>query len=89
MALTAQSGGHSKHALAVHLIWVVKYRRSVLTHEIGDRVKAIVSEVAAEIGVEIIKIDRHLLPFPSSLSSTFAIVERRAHASRAASPVTV
>ena len=57
MALTAQSGGHSKHALAVHLIWVVKYRRSVLTHDIGDRVKAIVSEVATEIGVEIIKIE--------------------------------
>lgn len=57
MALTAQSGGHSKHALAVHLIWVVKYRRSVLTHEIGDRVKAIVTEVANEIGVEIIKIE--------------------------------
>lgn len=57
MGLEAQSGGHSKHALAVHLIWVVKYRRSVLTHEIGDRVKQIVSEVAEEIGCEIIKIE--------------------------------
>lgn len=57
MALEAQSGGHSKHALAVHLIWVVKYRRSVLTREIGGRVKQIVSEVAAEIGVEIISIE--------------------------------
>lgn len=57
MSLTAQSGGHSKHALAIHLIWVVKYRRSVLTHQIGDRVKEIVREVAAEIGVEIISIE--------------------------------
>jgi putative transposase len=57
MGLEAQSGGHSKHALAVHLIWVVKYRRSVLTHDIGDRIKAIISEVANEIGVEIIKIE--------------------------------
>lgn len=57
MGLKAQSGAHTRHALAVHLIWVVKYRRSVLTHEIGDRVKQIVSEVAAEIGVEIIKIE--------------------------------
>lgn len=57
MALQAQSGAHNKHALAVHLIWVVKYRRSVLTHEIGDRVKQIVSEVSAEIGTEIISIE--------------------------------
>jgi putative transposase len=57
MGLQAQSAAHNRHALAVHLIWVVKYRRSVLTHEIGDRVKAIVSEVASEIGCEIIKIE--------------------------------
>jgi putative transposase len=57
MGLEAKSGAHNKHALAVHLIWVVKYRRSVLTHEIGDRVKAIVSEVATEIGCEIISIE--------------------------------
>lgn len=57
MALVAQSGAHSKHALAVHLIWVVKYRRSVLTHDIGDRVKQIVSEVADFLGCEIIKIE--------------------------------
>lgn len=57
MGLEAQSGAHTRHALAIHLIWVVKYRRSVLTHEIGDRVKAIVSQVAVEIGCEIIRIE--------------------------------
>ena len=57
MGLEAKSSAHNKHALAVHLIWVVKYRRSVLTHEIGDRVKAIVLEVATEIGCEIISIE--------------------------------
>ena len=57
MGLEAKSNAHNKHALAVHLIWVVKYRRSVLTHEIGDRVKAIVLEVATEIGCEIISIE--------------------------------
>lgn len=57
MGLPAQSGAHTRHALAIHLIWVTKYRRSVLTHAIGDRVKQIVSEVAAEIGCEIIQIE--------------------------------
>lgn len=57
MGLTAQSGGHTRHALAVHLIWVTKYRRSVLTRAIGDRVKEIVREVSGEIGTEIIEIE--------------------------------
>lgn len=59
MGLKAQSGAHNRHALAVHLIWVVKYRRSVsrLSHAIGDRVKEIICEVACEIGCEIISIE--------------------------------
>jgi putative transposase len=57
MALEPQSGAHTRHAIAIHLIWVVKYRRSVLTHAIGDRVKQIVSDTAAEIGCEIIRIE--------------------------------
>ena len=57
MGLKAQSGAHNKHALAVHLIWVVKYRRTVLTHQIGDRVKEIICQVASEVGCEIISIE--------------------------------
>lgn len=55
MSLKPQSGGHSQHALAFHLVWCVKYRRTILTHEIGDRVKEIVRQKAAEIGCEIIE----------------------------------
>ncbi len=57
MGLEAQSGAHSRHALAVHLVWVVKYRRSVLTRDAGDRCKVIIEEVAKEIGVEILSIE--------------------------------
>ncbi len=39
---------HSTHTLNYHLIWCVKYRRTVLTHEIGDRVKEIIRDVAKE-----------------------------------------
>jgi putative transposase len=57
MALEAQSGAHSRHAIAMHIVWVTKYRRSVLTRDAGDRCKEIVAEVAAEIGVEIIRME--------------------------------
>lgn len=39
---------HSTHTLNFHLIFCTKYRRTVLTHEIGDRVKEIICEVAKE-----------------------------------------
>lgn len=37
---------HSTHTLNYHLIFVTKYRRTVLTHEIGDRIKEIIVEIA-------------------------------------------
>jgi putative transposase len=39
------------------LVWCVKYRHSILTHEIGDRVKAIIEDLALELGCEIIAIE--------------------------------
>ena len=57
MRLKPQSGGHSKHALAIHLVWCTKYRRSVLTHAIGDRVKELVTQIATAQGCEIISIE--------------------------------
>ena len=46
MKLPKETGGHSVHVLTYHIVWCVKYRRSVLTHEIGDRIKAILQELA-------------------------------------------
>jgi putative transposase len=57
MSLKAQSGGHSKHALAIHLVWCTKYRRTVLTRQVGDRLKTLVTEIATEQGCEIISIE--------------------------------
>jgi REP element-mobilizing transposase RayT len=39
---------HSTHTLNFHLIFCTKYRRTVLTNEIGDRVKEIIQEIAKE-----------------------------------------
>ena len=39
---------HNTHSLNFHLIFCTKYRRTVLTNEIGDRVKEIILEIAKE-----------------------------------------
>jgi putative transposase len=46
--MNASSSAHSKHILHYHLVWCVKYRRTVLTREIGDRVKEICLQIAVE-----------------------------------------
>lgn len=46
--MKANSSAHSKHLLHYHLVWVVKYRRTVLTRKIGDRVKEICLQIAQE-----------------------------------------
>jgi putative transposase len=57
MSLTAQSGAHSQHALAYHLVWVTKYRRSVLTRAIGDRAKVLIRQIAEAQGCEVISVE--------------------------------
>src|ERR1044072_9267806 len=57
MSIKLQSGAHSVHTLTYHLVWCVKYRHTLLTRQIGDRAKEIVSEIAAAIGVEVIEIE--------------------------------
>ena len=57
MSLKPQSSAHGKHVLTYHLVWCVKYRRTLLTREIGDRVKAVLREIAEAIDVEIIEVE--------------------------------
>ena len=40
-----------------HMVFCPKYRRKVLTDEIAERLKVIVSEVAAETGSEILELE--------------------------------
>jgi putative transposase len=51
------SGAHSKYVLNYHLCWCVKYRHTLLTRQIGDRVKEVITEIAERIGVVIIAIE--------------------------------
>jgi putative transposase len=48
MAQKTSSSAHSIYAIHFHLVWCVKYRRTVLTRQIGDRVKQIVTQIATE-----------------------------------------
>lgn len=53
MSQVTNSSAHSKYALHFHLVWCVKYRRTVLTRQIGDRVKEICLQIAIEQNCQI------------------------------------
>ena len=48
MKYELESGAHSTYLLTYHLLWCVKYRRKVLTTQIGDRVKQMVETLLRE-----------------------------------------
>jgi putative transposase len=43
-----QVGAHTKHDLKVHLVWVPKYRKKVLTGEVAIRVRDLIRQIAME-----------------------------------------
>ena len=47
-------GAHTKSDLKVHLIWIPKYRKPVLTGDVAVRVRDIVRRVASEHELEIL-----------------------------------
>jgi len=47
-------GAHTKSDLKVHLVWVPKYRKQVLTGEVALRVRDLIRSIAAEHELEII-----------------------------------
>ena len=47
-------GAHTKSDLKVHVVWVPKYRKAVLTGEVALRVREVIRQIAAEHELEII-----------------------------------
>ena len=47
-------GAHTKSDLKVHLVWVPKYRKAVLTGEVAIRVRDLIRQIAIEHEIEII-----------------------------------
>jgi putative transposase len=49
-----QTGAHTKHDLKVHLVWIPKYRKKVLTGELAIRVRDVIRQIAMEHEITII-----------------------------------
>ncbi|MGH9709473.1 MAG: IS200/IS605 family transposase [Candidatus Acidiferrales bacterium] len=47
-------GAHTKSDLKVHLVWIPKYRKAVLTGEVAVRVRDLIRQIAMEHELEII-----------------------------------
>lgn len=47
-------GAHTKSDLKVHVVWIPKYRKPVLTGDVALRVRDLVRQIAAEHELEII-----------------------------------
>ena len=47
-------GAHTKTDLKVHVVWIPKYRKGVLTGEVAVRVRDLIRRIAAEHELEII-----------------------------------
>ncbi|MBL8148602.1 MAG: IS200/IS605 family transposase [Blastocatellia bacterium] len=55
-----ESSGHSVYLLTYHIVWCVKYRRSVLTREISDRLKEILTVLISDSGCQLIEIETQI-----------------------------
>lgn len=57
MTYRFDTGAHSVYSLTYHIIWCVKYRRSVISIEVGDRLKQILTDVIGGYQIEAIETD--------------------------------
>ncbi len=57
MKYELERGAHSAYLLTYHLVWCVKYRRKVLTKEIGDRLKEIAGVLLLDAECALIAIE--------------------------------
>ena len=48
-------GAHTKFEIHLHIVWITKYRKPVLTGEVGLRVRELIRQVCRDEDVEIIK----------------------------------
>lgn len=53
MKYNLQTGSHTVYALQYHFVTVTKYRTTILTEEIAERIGEIANELSEDFGVEI------------------------------------
>jgi putative transposase len=49
-----KSNNNIVYCCQYHVVWVTKYRRSVLTEDVQQRLKELLTQIAKEINVEIL-----------------------------------
>jgi putative transposase len=52
-----RSGSHCRYTLQYHLVWIPKYRRSLLVGELAERLKQILKEIAHDYRIHIIAME--------------------------------
>lgn len=57
MEYELEQGSHSVFLLTYHIVWCVKYRRTVLTHRVGDRLKEILAALIADAGGTVLALE--------------------------------
>lgn len=72
-------GGHSKYSLTVHLIFVVKYRKKILSYNISEDIKQYMYDISNKYGYRILQMETdkdhiHILLSYSSSDSISDIV---------------
>ena len=50
-----RTSSHAKYSIHVHVVWVTKYRKQVLTGDVAKRVRELIREICRTNEVEIIK----------------------------------
>jgi len=50
-----RTGSHSRFDIKYHFVWVTKYRKAILTGEVGTRVRDLVREVCRTNEIEILQ----------------------------------
>ncbi len=53
--MSYRHGAHTVFEIHLHLVWITKYRKSVLRGDVGVRVREIIRQVCREEDVEILK----------------------------------
>lgn len=49
-----RTNSHSKHDLKVHLVWIPKYRKRILTGKVAERVRDVLRQISMDHEVDLI-----------------------------------
>lgn len=55
-----ESSSHPVHQLQFHIVWCVKYRRTVITRQVGDRLTEILRQLCQKAGVRLLAIENEV-----------------------------